>query len=103
MKILIADDEALSRRLLEKTLDRAGYEVIAVENGKQALEQLCKPNGPRLALLDWIMPETGRARRVPRGSYTHGAALRLYGATDLEGVQRRNRARPGIWSRRLSD
>ena len=57
MKILIADDEALSRRLLEKTLDRAGYEVIAVENGKQALEQLCKPNGPRLALLDWIMPE----------------------------------------------
>ena len=57
MKILIADDEALSRRLLEKTLDRAGYEVIAVENGKQAMEQLCKPNGPRLALLDWIMPE----------------------------------------------
>jgi CheY-like chemotaxis protein len=29
----------------------------AVENGKQALEQPCKPNGPRLALLDWIMPE----------------------------------------------
>ncbi|MGB2624894.1 MAG: diguanylate cyclase [Candidatus Acidiferrum sp.] len=57
MKILIADDEALSRRLLEKTLERAGYEVTAVENGKQALEQLCKPNGPRLALLDWMMPE----------------------------------------------
>jgi two-component system, cell cycle response regulator len=57
LKILIADDEALSRRLLEKTLERAGYEVIAVENGKQALEQLCRPNGPRLALLDWIMPE----------------------------------------------
>ncbi|HEY6385211.1 MAG TPA: response regulator [Candidatus Acidoferrum sp.] len=54
---MIADDEALSGRLLEKTLDRAGYEVIAVENSKQALEQLCKPNGPRLALLDWIMPE----------------------------------------------
>ncbi len=57
MKILIADDEALSRRLLERTLDRAGYEVIAVENGKEALEQLCKPEGPRLALLDWVMPE----------------------------------------------
>jgi two-component system, cell cycle response regulator len=57
LKILIADDAALSRRLLEKTLDRAGYEVLAVENGKQALEQLYKPNGPRLALLDWIMPE----------------------------------------------
>lgn len=57
MKILIADDEALSRRLLEKTLERAGYEVTAVENGKQALEQLSKPGGPRLALLDWVMPE----------------------------------------------
>ena len=57
MKILIADDEALSRRLLERTLDRAGYEVVAVENGKQALEQLSKPEGPRLALLDWVMPE----------------------------------------------
>jgi two-component system, cell cycle response regulator len=57
LKILIADDEALSRRLLERTLDRAGYEVVAVENGKQALEHLCKPNGPRLALLDWVMPE----------------------------------------------
>jgi diguanylate cyclase (GGDEF)-like protein len=57
LKILIADDEALSRRLLEKTLERAGYEVTAVENGKQALEQLCKPEGPRLALLDWMMPE----------------------------------------------
>ncbi len=57
MKILIADDDALSRRLLEKTLERAGYEVITVENGKQALEQLYKLEGPRLALLDWVMPE----------------------------------------------
>jgi two-component system, cell cycle response regulator len=57
VKILIADDEALSRRLLEKTLERSGYEVIAVENGKQALEQLSKQDAPRLALLDWVMPE----------------------------------------------
>lgn len=57
MKILIADDEALSRRLLEKTLERAGYEVVAVENGRLAVEQLSRPDGPRLALLDWVMPE----------------------------------------------
>lgn len=57
MKILIADDEALSRRLLEKTLERAGYEVIAVENGRSAVRQLCQSDGPRLALLDWVMPE----------------------------------------------
>lgn len=57
MKILIADDEVLSRRLLEKTLERAGYEVVSAENGKQALEALSRPDAPRLALLDWIMPE----------------------------------------------
>jgi diguanylate cyclase (GGDEF)-like protein len=57
LKILIADDDALSRRLLERTLERCGYEVVEVENGKQALEQLCQPEAPRLALLDWVMPE----------------------------------------------
>jgi two-component system, cell cycle response regulator len=57
LRILIADDEALSRRLLEKTLARAGYEVIAVENGRLAVEQLKRPDAPRLALLDWVMPE----------------------------------------------
>ena len=57
MKILIADDDALSRRLLQKTLERAGYDVTAVENGRLAFEQLCRPDGPRLALLDWVMPE----------------------------------------------
>ena len=57
MRILIADDELLSRRLLEKTLQRAGYEVAAVENGRRAADELCKHGGPRLALLDWVMPE----------------------------------------------
>ena len=57
MKILIADDDVLSRRMLEKTLQRAGYEVVAVENGRQAAEQLCRDDGPRIALLDWMMPE----------------------------------------------
>ena len=40
MKILVADDDALSRRLLEKTLERAGYEVTAVSNGREAVERL---------------------------------------------------------------
>ena len=57
MRILIADDELMSRRLLQKTLERAGYEVTAVENGRLAADQLCPANAPRLALLDWVMPE----------------------------------------------
>jgi diguanylate cyclase (GGDEF)-like protein len=57
MRILIADDELMSRKLLQRTLERAGYEVTAVENGRVAADQLCPANGPRLALLDWVMPE----------------------------------------------
>jgi two-component system, cell cycle response regulator len=57
MRILIADDEIVSRRLLERTLGRAGYEVMAVDNGQAAVDYLCRTDGPRLALLDWIMPE----------------------------------------------
>src|SRR5580700_5204642 len=30
---------------------------MAVENGRLAVEQLSRPDGPRLALLDWVMPE----------------------------------------------
>src|SRR5579864_3766911 len=74
MKILIADDDALSRRLLEKTLERAGYEVTAVENGRQAVEYLVRQDTPRLALLDWMMPEldgTGVCREV-RARREHG-------------------------------
>ena len=57
MRILIADDDAVSLRMLEKTLERAGYEVTAVNDGRNAAKELCCPDGPRLALLDWMMPE----------------------------------------------
>jgi diguanylate cyclase (GGDEF)-like protein len=57
VKILIAEDDGVSRRLLEKTLEKAGYDVMAVENGRLAQEELCRNEGPRLALLDWEMPE----------------------------------------------
>jgi diguanylate cyclase (GGDEF)-like protein len=57
VKILIADDETMSRKLLEKTLVRAGYEVTSVENGELARVELSRSDGPRLALLDWEMPE----------------------------------------------
>ena len=55
-RVLIADDDKLSRRLLQTTLEKGGYEVVAVEDGTSAARLLCQRNGPRLALLDWIMP-----------------------------------------------
>lgn len=57
MRVLIAEDETASRRMLSVCLTGWGYEVIAVDNGAAALECLQRPDGPRLALLDWEMPE----------------------------------------------
>jgi len=57
LKILVADDDAFSRLLIEKTVVRLGYEVLSVHNGRQAVEELQRREGPRLALLDWVMPE----------------------------------------------
>ena len=56
MKILIADDERVSRHLLESTLTSMGHEVIAADNGTSAMQALMAPDGPRLAVLDWMMP-----------------------------------------------
>jgi two-component system cell cycle response regulator len=57
VKILVADDDPVSRRLAEKMLKNFGYEVIAVANGREAVRKLSVTGGPRLALIDWMMPE----------------------------------------------
>jgi sigma-B regulation protein RsbU (phosphoserine phosphatase) len=56
MRILIAEDDAVSRRVLEATLLKWNYEVVVTSDGSQALEALKKPDAPSLALLDWMMP-----------------------------------------------
>lgn len=56
MKILIADDDPVSRRLLEGTLTRLGQEVVSVADGSAALAHLLTADAPRLAILDWMMP-----------------------------------------------
>ncbi len=57
MKILIAEDNKVSRRILQVTLTDAGHEVIATQNGAAAWAVLEKDDSPNLAILDWIMPE----------------------------------------------
>ncbi len=56
MRILIADDDLVSRRLLERTLVSQGHEVTAVGDGLAAIAALLAPDAPKLAILDWMMP-----------------------------------------------
>ena len=56
MKILIAEDDETSRLLLETTLSRWGHEVVSTKDGQQAYDALLEKDGPKLAILDWMMP-----------------------------------------------
>jgi diguanylate cyclase (GGDEF)-like protein len=56
VKILVADDDAVSRRLLEVTLKKWGYDVVVADDGDKAWEVLQREDAPQLAILDWVMP-----------------------------------------------
>jgi sigma-B regulation protein RsbU (phosphoserine phosphatase) len=55
MKILIAEDDPVSRCFLEVTLVKWGYEVIATSDGNEAWEAFQREM-PTIAILDWMMP-----------------------------------------------
>ncbi len=56
MKILIAEDDPISRELLKKMLEDCGHEVAVAENGRQAWELFCRKEA-KLIIADWSMPE----------------------------------------------
>lgn len=77
MRILIAEDEPMSRRLLENVLIKWGYDVVVTSDGSQAWEVLQQENAPLLAILDWMMPGLNgpqicrMARHLPQALSTH--------------------------------
>jgi sigma-B regulation protein RsbU (phosphoserine phosphatase) len=59
MKILVAEDDAVTRKILEVTLGRLRFDVIAAADGNAAwhsLETLKGKDAPELVVLDWMMP-----------------------------------------------
>jgi len=56
VRVLIADDEATTRHLIQGTLGKWGFEVLAAEDGTAALDIMKGPNPPEIVLLDWVMP-----------------------------------------------
>lgn len=56
MKILIAEDERVSRRLLEQALERWGYQAVVAHDGTEAWTLLAGADAPPIAIIDWMMP-----------------------------------------------
>ncbi len=56
MKVLIADDDPVSRLYLQTVLEESGYEVICATDGRSAYDILKRADAPMLAIIDWMMP-----------------------------------------------
>ena len=85
MRVLIAEDDPVSRRILERLLRKWGYEVLVTTDGDEAWVALQSAEAPDLALLDIMMPKMDgleicrRLRALNRRTYVilvtakHGA------------------------------
>ena len=56
MRILVAEDQSVSRHILVANLRKWGYDVTAVEDGTRAWDTLQAEDAPPLVILDWLMP-----------------------------------------------
>ncbi len=80
MKILVAEDQSVSRHIVAANLRKWGYEVVAVEDGTRALEAMQGAAPPQLAILDWLMPGMDGieiCRRIRSGPQTRANYLIL--------------------------
>jgi sigma-B regulation protein RsbU (phosphoserine phosphatase) len=74
LRVLVADDEPVSRTVVGAMLKKAGYEVSFASDGDQAWTHLRGPNPPPIALLDWEMPGLAGPEVVKRIRAQEGQA-----------------------------
>jgi DNA-binding response OmpR family regulator len=80
MKVLVADDEAVFRTMLQKFLTHWGHTVTTVGDGEEAWNALSTTEGPQLAMLDWMMPRLAGpelCRRIRNTPETKGVYVIL--------------------------
>jgi DNA-binding response OmpR family regulator len=92
-RILVAEDDVVSRELICTRLEKWGYEAIVTDNGMDAIMALRKKDAPALAILDWMMPGMDgleicrRVREVDRSLYVILLSARGSKANLLEGLR----------------
>ena len=95
MKVIISEDEPVSRRLLESFLRKWGYDVLVTCNGSEAWEIFQKPDAPNLVISDWMMPDMDglelcrKIREMERSGYTYFILLTAKGRKEdvIQGFQ----------------
>jgi len=95
MRVLIAEDDTVSRRLLQAMLTKWGYEVLVARDGAEAWQVLSQDDSPNLAILDWMMPNIDgvelcrRARQLRGRGYVYIILLTAKGRKEdvIEGIE----------------
>jgi len=95
LRVLVADDEPVSRTVVGAMLKQAGYIVTFASDGDQAWSQLNGENPPAIALLDWEMPGLAgpevvsriRGRQAPTPTYVILLTSRDSSADIVEGLR----------------
>ncbi|NTV48246.1 MAG: diguanylate cyclase [Geobacteraceae bacterium] len=87
MNILIAEDDAPSRFMLQSLLTKWGYDVTVAADGDEAWKILCDPVHPLLVILDWLMPgiegpEIVRRLRMKEGNNPHYVIIMTSGTSE---------------------
>ncbi|MCP3676738.1 MAG: diguanylate cyclase [Deltaproteobacteria bacterium] len=90
MKVLIAEDDNTTRRMVSAVVRKWGYEVVPACDGREAWKILKAPDAPHMAILDWMMPEMDgpelcrrvRGREKSKKEYTFLILLTAKGDTE---------------------
>ena len=89
MRILIADDDRMSRVMLRDRLKKWEHEVICAADGAEAWQLLDTEDAPRLVILDWMMPEMDGlevCRRIRLRKEPYIYVILLTGKTDRQDI-----------------
>ncbi len=93
LRVLVAEDDPVSRHRLHAALSSWGYAVTSVVDGQEALREIGRPDPPHLAILDWSMPKVDglqvcrAVRNTAPGQYVYIILLTSHDRDDdvLEG------------------
>ena len=89
IRVLVADDSAVSRKLVEQTLSDERYSLVFAKSGRETVALFAEHN-PALVIVDWIMPDlTGieickHIRSKTKASYTY--IILLTGKSGMESL-----------------
>ncbi|MGI9048585.1 MAG: response regulator [Rubrobacteraceae bacterium] len=76
MKVLTAEDDSITRKIVNRTVEKLGHEVVSAANGVEAWEKFQGDEEIKVVISDWMLPGIDgpelcrRVRRADRSDYT---------------------------------